>query len=63
MDEITIVLALKDIEEAEPALKYIIRRFYFALIYYTVSSVPFESPVLSFCAMLSRKVRGKDRGL
>jgi hypothetical protein len=45
-------LALKDIEEAEPALKHAIRRLYFALICYTINSVPFESPVLSFCAIL-----------
>src|ERR1700712_3695415 len=45
------------------ALKYAVRRLYLALICHTVGSVPFKSPVLSFCAMLSRKVRGKDRGL
>jgi hypothetical protein len=45
------------------ALKYTIRRLYLALIYYTVGSIPFRSPVLSFYAMLSRKVRGKGRGL
>jgi hypothetical protein len=30
---------------------------------HTVGSVPFKSPVLSFYAMISRKVRGKGRGL
>jgi hypothetical protein len=45
------------------ALKHTIRRLYLALICHTVGSVPFRSPVLSFCAMLSRKVRGKGRGL
>lgn len=56
-------LALEDEEEAELALKHTIRRLYLALICQTVGSVPFKSPVLSFCAMLSRKVRGKGRGL
>ena len=56
-------LALEDEEEAELALKHAIRRLYLALICHTVGSVPFKSPVLSFCAMLSRRVRGKGRGL
>ena len=63
MDEIIEALDLKDKEEAELALKYVIRRLYLALICYTVSSVPFKSPVLSFYTILSRKVRGKGRGL
>ncbi|KAH7346697.1 hypothetical protein BKA65DRAFT_526245 [Rhexocercosporidium sp. MPI-PUGE-AT-0058] len=63
MDEIIDALALEDEEEAELALKHAIRRLYLALICHTVGSVPFKSPVLSFCAMLSRKVRGKGRGL
>jgi orsellinic acid/F9775 biosynthesis protein OrsD/helicase-like protein/RAD3-like DEAD/DEAH box helicase len=63
MDEIMKALDLKDGEEAELALKYAIRRLYLALICHTVGSVPFKSPVLSFCAMLSRKVRGKGQGL
>jgi hypothetical protein len=63
MDEIVEALALKDKEEAELALKYTIRRLYLALICQTVGSVPFKSPVLSFCAILSRKVRGKGQGL
>jgi hypothetical protein len=63
MDEIMEALALEDEEEAELALKHAIRRLYLALICHTVGSVPFKSPVLSFCAMLSRKVRGKGRGL
>jgi len=63
MDEIMEALALEDEEEAELALKHAIRRLYLALICQTVGSVPFKSPVLSFCAMLSRKVRGKGRGL
>jgi hypothetical protein len=62
MDEIIDALALED-EDAELALKHAIRRLYLALICYTIGSVPFKSPVLSFCAMLSRKVRGKGRGL
>jgi len=63
MDEIMEALALEDEEEAELALKHAIRRLYLALICHTVGSVPFKSPVLSFCAMLSRRVRGKGRGL
>ena len=63
MDEITEALGLVDEEEAMLALKHAIRRLYLALICQTVGSVPFKSPVLSFCAMLSRKVRGKGRGL
>jgi len=59
MDEIIEALAIKDIEEAELALKHAIWRLYLALICYTISSVLFKSPVLSFCAILSRKVRGK----
>jgi superfamily II DNA helicase RecQ len=63
MDEIMEALGLVDEEEAMLALKHAIRRLYLALICQTVGSVPFKSPVLSFCAMLSRKVRGKGRGL
>ena len=50
-------------EETKLALKYTIRCLYLALICYTVGSILFKSPVLSFCAILSRKVRGKGRGL
>ena len=63
MDQIIEALALEGEEEAKPALKHAIRRLYLALICQTVGSVPFRSPVLSFCAMLSRKVRGKGQGL
>jgi hypothetical protein len=63
MDEIMEALAQEDVEEGQLALKHAIRRLYLALICHTVGSVPFKSPVLSFCAMLSRKVRGKGRGL
>jgi hypothetical protein len=63
MDEIMEALVLEDKEEAELVLKHTIRRLYLALICYTISSVPFKSLVLSFCVMLSRKVRGKSRGL
>jgi hypothetical protein len=59
MDKIMEALAIKNKEEAELALKHAIRRLYLALICYTVSNVPFKLPVLSFCAMLSRKVRKK----
>lgn len=63
MDEIIKALDLEDQEEAELALKHAIRRLYLALICQTIGSVPFKSPVLSFCAMLNRKVRGRGRGL
>jgi hypothetical protein len=63
MDKIIEALALEDEEESELALKYTIRRLYLALICQTVGSVPFKSPVLSFCAILSKKVRRKGRGL
>jgi hypothetical protein len=63
MDEIVEALAMEDKEEAKLALKYAIWRLYLALICHTIGSVPFKSLVLSFCAMLSRKVRGKGRGL
>jgi hypothetical protein len=63
IDKIMEALVLKDKEKVELVLKHTIRRFYLALICYTISSVPFKSLVLSFCAMLSRKVRRKGRGL
>jgi hypothetical protein len=61
--EIIEALVLEDKEEAELALKHAIWQLYLALICHTVSSVPFKSPILSYYAMLSRKVRGKGRGL
>lgn len=63
IDEIIDALNVKDEEDSELALKYAIRRLYFALICYTVSNVLFESPVLSFYTILSRKVCVKDWGL
>jgi hypothetical protein len=62
MGEIIAALASEDEEEEEAALKHAIRRLCLALICQTVGSVPFKSPVLSFCAMLSRKVRKKGKG-
>jgi hypothetical protein len=62
IDEIITALNYKDREISKPALKYAIRRLYLALIYQVVGSVPFKSLVLSFCAMLSRKVNRKDNG-
>jgi hypothetical protein len=56
-------LALEDKEEAELALKHTIRRLYLALICYTIGSMLFKSPVLSFCVILSRKIHKKGRGL
>jgi hypothetical protein len=63
MDKIIEALTLEDKEEVELALKYAIRRLYLALIYYTISSVPFKLAVLSFYTILSRKVHRKGRGL
>ena len=60
MDEI--IAALVDEDEEEVALKHAIRRLCLALICQTVGSIPFKSPVLSFCAMLSRKIRKKGKG-
>ncbi len=48
---------------AHTALKSAVRQFYVSLICQDVGSTPFQSPVLSFCAMLSRKVHGKGQGL
>ncbi|KAH6959554.1 hypothetical protein BKA56DRAFT_449155, partial [Ilyonectria sp. MPI-CAGE-AT-0026] len=42
-------------DESESRLACAIRRFYVALICHSVGSVPFRSPVISFCAMLSRR--------
>jgi superfamily II DNA helicase RecQ len=50
-----------DAERRERELKHAIRRLYMALICHTVGSSPFRSPVLSFCAMLSRKVFGMGK--
>jgi hypothetical protein len=61
MGEIVAALANNEDEE-EVALKHAIRRLCLALICQTVGSVPFKSPVLSFCAMLSRKIRKKGKG-
>ncbi|KJZ70144.1 hypothetical protein HIM_10451 [Hirsutella minnesotensis 3608] len=52
---------------SDPALRRAIRNFYLSLPYQKVSSVPFRSPLLSFCAMLSRVTPvggsgGKGRG-
>jgi hypothetical protein len=44
-----------------PDLQHAVRRLYMALICHRVGSAPFRSPVLSFCAMLSRKVYKQKR--
>lgn len=62
MDEIITALDYRDRETSEPALKHAIRRLYLALICHVVGSVLFKSPVLSFCAILSRKVSRKGKG-
>ena len=51
-----IVAALRSNDEE--ALQRAIRRLYLALICHTVGSTPYESAVLSFCAMLSRRGGG-----
>ena len=63
MDEIIKILDLKDREETKLTLKYIIRRLYLTLIYYTIESILFKSPVLSFCIILNKKVEKKDQEL
>jgi hypothetical protein len=63
MDKIIAILALNSQKEATRALKHAVQRLFLALICQTVGSAPFKSLVLSFCAMLSRKVRGKGRGV
>jgi hypothetical protein len=63
MNKIIEDLALENKKESKLALKYTIRRLYLALICYTISSILFESPVLSFYTILSRKVDRKDREL
>ncbi|KFZ25266.1 hypothetical protein V502_00258 [Pseudogymnoascus sp. VKM F-4520 (FW-2644)] len=62
MDEVVDALDSKDDTDETP-LKHAIRQLYLALICQTVGGVPFKSPVLSFCAMLSRKAQGKGVGL
>lgn len=44
----------KPIEGENPRLEHAIRRFYMRLICHHVGSAHFRSPVLSFCAMISR---------
>ncbi|KAM6508149.1 hypothetical protein FALCPG4_018036 [Fusarium falciforme] len=45
----------EDKEEDDQILKHGIRKLYLALVCQMLFGQPFESPVLSFCAMLSRK--------
>lgn len=42
-------------DKSESRLAYTIRRFYITLIYYSVRSVPFQSLVISFYTILSRR--------
>lgn len=63
MDEIVNALALEDNNKGTVVLKHAIRQFYLALIYHRVGSVPFRSLMLSFCAMLNRKVHRRERGV
>lgn len=58
MDDI--MRALDDNDQAQ--LKHAVRQLYLALICHVVGSTPFKSPVLSFCAMLSRKPHREEQG-
>jgi Orsellinic acid/F9775 biosynthesis cluster protein D/Helicase conserved C-terminal domain/DEAD/DEAH box helicase len=46
-----------DDDDDEATLKHALQNFFLALICHTVGSVPFRSPILSFCAMLARSKR------
>lgn len=63
MGDIIQALEQTESEGAELALKRAIRQLYQALICQVIGSEPFRSPVLSFCAMLSRRVRDSGYGL
>jgi hypothetical protein len=43
-------------EDEQIAFQHLLRRFFFTLICHVVGSMPFRSPILSFCAVLSRTV-------
>ena len=62
MDEIVAALDLIDEGIQEQELKRTIRQFYIALICHTVGSQPFKSPVISFCAMISRELPKDQKG-
>ncbi|SCO24437.1 uncharacterized protein FFE2_15974 [Fusarium fujikuroi] len=47
-------IATRDYDKRNAKLKHTIRKFYISLICQTVRSRPFQSTILSFCAMLSR---------
>ncbi|KAH7231070.1 hypothetical protein BKA59DRAFT_368770, partial [Fusarium tricinctum] len=49
-------------DDDDVELKHAIRAFYISLICHTVGSKPFRSPVLSFCAMLSRRKSLRRQG-
>jgi hypothetical protein len=44
-------------EDEQVAFQHLLRRFFLTLICHVVGSMPFRSPILSFCAALSRAVR------
>jgi superfamily II DNA or RNA helicase len=57
MDKV-IALASREIDDRQVVdLKHALRQFFLSLICHVVGSVPFRSPILSFCAMLGRSVR------
>jgi hypothetical protein len=59
--EIIDILGSRD--KGNMLLQHAVCQLYLALICQIVGSVPFKLPVLSFCAILARKVRGKGQGL
>lgn len=62
MEKIMGILQRDDVdgEEAQAQLRHAVRQLYVAMICHVVGSVPFRSSVLSFCAMLSRRVYKKE---
>ncbi|PNP44462.1 hypothetical protein TGAMA5MH_03808 [Trichoderma gamsii] len=62
MEKIMGILRRDDVdsEEVQAQLRHAVRQLYVAMICHVVGSVPFRSSVLSFCAMLSRRVYRKE---
>jgi len=57
MDKV-VVLAREEMDDSEDvSLKHALRQFFLSLICHVVGSVPFRSPILSFCAILGRSFR------
>jgi hypothetical protein len=62
MDAITDYARQELCAEADLALEHSIRQLYMALICQNIESEPFRSPILSFCAMLSRRIFNRRDG-